>query len=66
MSPRERMTPSFKAFPSPVLSDHHDQFQNIQPHPTRGRQEGSCPYLLRAETPGTLPQCQGLPDEKES
>lgn len=41
-------------------------FQIIRPHPTRRRQEGSCPYLLRAETPGILPQSQGLPDEKES
>lgn len=41
-------------------------FQIIWPHPTRRRREGSCPYLLRAETPGILPQSQGLPDEKES
>lgn len=41
-------------------------FQIIWPHPTGWRQEDSCSYLLRAETPGILPQSQGLPDEKES
>lgn len=40
--------------------------QTIWPYPNKQRQEGSCPYLLRAETPGILPQSQGLPDEKES
>lgn len=57
-----------KGFPSPARSDHISDtgLQITWPHPTRWRQEGSCPYLLRAETPGILPQSQGLPDEKES
>lgn len=54
---------------SPAPGDHNGS--SINGVRTRGlalpgEERGAGPYLLGAETPGILPQSQGLPDGKES